>query len=54
MRVEIPEWNRYKEIKIPHSMSLSVSEILEYAPDYNLKPGFLLVVIVVNTSRWLM
>ena len=30
MRVEIPEWNRYEEIKIPHSMSLSVSELLEY------------------------
>ena len=30
MRVEIPEWNRYEEIKIPHSMSLSESELLEY------------------------
>ena len=25
-----------------------------YAADYNLKPGFLLVVVIENTSRWLM
>ena len=30
MQVEIPERNLYEEIKIPHSMSLSVSELLEY------------------------
>ena len=28
MDVEIPEWNRFEEIKTPHSMSLSV--LLEY------------------------
>ena len=34
MQVEIPEWNPNEEIKIPHSMSSSVSELWEWCESY--------------------